>query len=155
MKTAQFWLDAYGESHRDVTNKILHWVCVPLIVLSVVGLLWSLPVPAAFTSISPALTWGTAFMLAAVVYYFIMSLSLGVGMALLSALLLTAIAWLDTLPVPLAAISVGVFVLAWVGQFIGHRIEGKRPSFFEDMQFLMIGPMWLLAAVYRRLGIPI
>ena len=42
-----------------------------------------------------------------------------------------------------------VFVLAWIGQFIGHLIEGKRPSFFKDLQFLLIGPAWLMAFVYR------
>jgi uncharacterized membrane protein YGL010W len=49
--------------------------------------------------------------------------------------------------------SLVIFVAAWIGQFIGHAIEGKRPSFFKDLQFLLIGPLWLLAAAYRRLGL--
>ena len=46
-----------------------------------------------------------------------------------------------------------IFVLAWIGQFIGHKIEGEKPSFFEDLQFLLIGPDWLLGAIYQKLGI--
>ena len=64
-----------------------------------------------------------------------------------------ALFWLDSLPAPLWTVCAGIFVLAWIGQFIGHMVEGKRPSFFQDMQFLMIGPMWLLSFVYRRMGI--
>ena len=44
-------------------------------------------------------------------------------------------------------------MLAWIGQFIGHKIEGEKPSFFEDLQFLLIGPAWLLGAIYQKLGI--
>ncbi len=154
MRTADEWLGEYGESHQDASNKLLHWICVPLIVLSLIGLLWSLPVPEAFRQISHVLNWGTAFIMAAVVYYFIMSFSLAVGMVLILGLFSVVISWLDSLPPPLWQICVALFVLAWIGQFIGHHIEGKRPSFFRDLQFLMIGPIWLLAFVYRRLGIP-
>ena len=61
--------------------------------------------------------------------------------------------WLDRQPVILWQICLGVFIGAWIGQFIGHLVEGKRPAFFKDLQFLMIGPLWLLASIYRRLGI--
>ena len=74
------WLDEYGESHRDPVNKAIHWVCVPLIALTVIGLLWALPVPRALASISPVMNWGMLFMMASVVYYFILSPSLGLGM---------------------------------------------------------------------------
>ncbi len=56
------------------------------------------------------------------------------------------------LTVPLWSVCAALFVLAWIGQFVGHAIEGKRPSFFKDVQFLLIGPLWLLADLYRRLG---
>ncbi|MGH8496511.1 MAG: DUF962 domain-containing protein [Gammaproteobacteria bacterium] len=153
MRTAEQWLDEYGESHRNATNKLLHWVCVPLIVLSLVGLLWSIPVPQAFEDISPALNWATAFLMAAVVYYFVLSTSLAIGMVPVLAAIVLIVIWLDSLEPPLWLISAAIFAAAWVGQFIGHAIEGKRPSFFKDIQFLMIGPAWLLSALYRRLGI--
>jgi len=53
----------------------------------------------------------------------------------------------------LALVSLGIFVIAWIGQFIGHKIEGKKPSFLEDLQFLLIGPAWLLHFIYKKLGI--
>ena len=154
MKTPDEWFAEYGESHQHPVNKTLHWVCVPLIVLSLVGLLWSLPVPEAFREISPALNWGTTFLMAATVYYFILSFSLAIGMLPFVVLVAVAVGWLDTLAAPLWATSLAIFVTAWAGQFAGHAWEGKKPSFFKDMQFLMIGPVWLLGFIYRRLNIP-
>ncbi len=153
-RSAQAWFDEYSESHRNPTNKLLHWVCVPLILLSVLGLLWALPIPAAFREVSPLLNWGALVALAAVLYYFTLSASLGFGMSLMILAMLAIIYWLDQLPVPLWVSCVTLFVVAWIGQFIGHAVEGKRPSFFKDVQFLMIGPLWLLAHVLRRAGIP-
>ena len=154
MRSADDWFAQYGKSHVNPTNKLIHWICVPAIVISVIGLLWSLPVPEAFRSISPALNWGTAFVMAAVVYYFLMSVSLGLGMVPVVLAMMAIVNWLDGFATPLWIISLAIFVIAWIGQFVGHLIEGKKPSFFEDLQFLMIGPAWLLGFVYRRFGIP-
>ena len=154
MQSIDKWLDDYGESHQNPVNKGFHWVCVPAIVFSLVGLMWSLPVPEVFAETSPIMTWGTLFLMASIVYYFILSATLALGMVAISAGIIYALSALDTLSVPLWQISLVIFVIAWIGQFIGHMVEGKRPSFFEDLQFLMIGPVWLLSSVYRRLGIP-
>jgi uncharacterized membrane protein YGL010W len=154
MRTVQQWFDEYGESHRDPRNKLLHWICVPIIVVSLVGLLWSLPVPALFESISPLLNWGTLLMAAALVYYFAMSWSLAVGMLVFVGAVIAVLAMLERLPVSLWIVCVALFMLAWIGQFIGHHYEGSRPSFFKDIQFLMIGPLWLLSFIYRKLRIP-
>jgi uncharacterized membrane protein YGL010W len=153
MRSIHQWLDEYGESHQNPVNKRIHWVCVPAIVLSVIGLLWSIPVPAAFAEISPALNWAVLVAMVAVVYYFALSVPLALGAAAVLALLLLAAAGLDRLAIPLWVTSVVIFVVAWIGQFIGHHIEGKKPSFFKDLQFLMIGPLWLLAAAYRGAGL--
>lgn len=153
LRSVHEWLDEYGESHQNPTNKLIHWVCVPVIVFSVVGILWSLPVPEAFTRISPAMNWAVLFAMAATVYYFILSMSLAFGMVAVLAAMLTLAHWISLSSLSLLSVSVAVFVLAWIGQFIGHKIEGRKPSFFKDMLFLMIGPAWLLAFVYRRLGI--
>ncbi len=153
MRTADQWLSEYGESHQNQTNKIIHWICVPAIVVSLVGLLWSLPVPAVFKSFYPMLNWGTLFLCAGVVYYFVVSVSLGIGMLLVTVGVYTTVTWLAGFETPLWQLSLLIFVAAWIAQFVGHRIEGKAPSFFKDVQFLMIGPMWLLSFVYRKLGI--
>jgi uncharacterized membrane protein YGL010W len=154
MRTVTDWLTEYGASHQNPANKLLHWICVPPIVLSVMGLLWSVPVPAAFSALSPWLNWASLVAVAAVVYYLVLSPSLALGVLGAFALLLVIVHWLAQLPWPLWLTSILIFVLAWIGLFIGHAIEGKRPSFFKDVQFLLIGPLWLLAAVYRRFSVP-
>jgi len=154
MRTAAQWLDEYGESHRNRANKALHWICVPMIVWSLLGLLWSLPFPGGIRAMHPAANWAGVAVLAALLYYSALSIRLALGVLPLLVAFLWSMGQLDNLPgVPLWSICVFLFVIAWTGQFIGHAIEGKRPSFFKDVQFLMIGPLWLLADVYRRLGI--
>jgi len=154
VKTTEQWLDEYARSHCDGTNRLIHWLCIPAIVVSLVGLLWSLPVPETFRAGSPALNWGTVFLMAAVVYYFIMSISLAVGALPFIVFVVIAVAWLDGFDTPLWVSSVALFVAGWALQFIGHWREGSRPAFFREMQFLMIGPLWLIAGIYRRLNIP-
>jgi uncharacterized membrane protein YGL010W len=153
MRTLSDWLGEYGTSHQNPVNKLLHWICVPLIVLTLCGLFWSLPVPGLFSSISPWLNWATVFTGVALLYYLALSPALAAGMLVSFVLVLLVTQWLSTLPWPLWVTSLAIFVVAWIGQFIGHAVEGKRPSFFKDVQFLMIGPLWLLAAAYRRMGL--
>ena len=154
MRTVSDWLSEYGASHENPVNKLLHWICVPPIVLSLLGLLWAAPVPADFAAVSPWLNWASLTAAAAVAYYLVLSPSLAMGIAIVFVGLLAIVQSLGELPWPLWATSLAIFVLAWVGQFIGHAIEGKRPSFFKDLQFLLIGPLWLLAAAYRRFSVP-
>ena len=153
MRTVEQWFGEYGESHSNPRNELLHIVCVPAIVLTVIGFIWSIPVPAAFSEISPWLNWATIVIALAIAYYFTLSMSLGIGAAISLVILAFLVRFLDTLPWPLWLTSLVIFVVAWIGQFVGHAIEGKRPSFFKDVQFLLIGPIWLLSNLYRRLGI--
>jgi len=154
MRSVNAWLAEYGASHRHPTNKLLHWVCVPPIVLAVLGLLWSLPAPAAFAALSAWLNWATLAALAALLYYLALSPPLAAGVLVAFGVLLLVTRALAQLPWPLWATSLAIFVIAWIGQFVGHRIEGTRPSFFKDLQFLLIGPLWLVAAAYRRFSVP-
>jgi uncharacterized membrane protein YGL010W len=151
MRTVNDWLGEYAVSHQHPTNKLLHWICVPAIVLAVMGLLWAAPVPGAFAALSPWLNWALVVAAATIVYYLALSPPLAVGIALAFAGLLLLTQALTRLPWPLWQTSLAIFVVAWIGQFIGHLVEGRRPSFFKDLQFLLIGPLWLLAAAYRRL----
>ncbi|HRX87808.1 MAG TPA: DUF962 domain-containing protein [Steroidobacteraceae bacterium] len=153
MRTVQQWLDEYGASHQHPTNKRLHWLCVPPIVLTVIGFLWALPVPAAARTAGSWLNWGTLAIVLSVAYYSWLSPRLAMGATVALVALAAIVAWLDRLAWPLWGICLGIFVVAWIGQFIGHAIEGKRPSFFKDVQFLLIGPLWLLSFLYRRAGI--
>ena len=158
MKSVQDWLDAYGESHQNPLNKQIHWVCVPLIMWSLLGLIASIEAPTSLKRLAGfELDYAALFLLLVTLYYLRMSMSLALGMGLVSALMWLATHWLAdvsaSLSLSLWHSSLIIFVLAWAGQFIGHKIEGKKPSFFEDLQFLMIGPMWLLATLYRWLGV--
>ena len=148
------WLEEYGESHRNPVNKAIHWICVPVIYFCVIGALASIP-PHELPGIG-RIPWAKLVVGAALFgFYLPRSISLMAGMAVWSYFCL----WLskvlmDHSPWPLWLLCAVFFTLAWVGQFYGHRVEGKKPSFLKDLQFLMIGPAWLMADLYRRLGIP-
>jgi len=150
MRTVAMWFAEYDASHRHPTNKLLHFICVPAIVLAVLGLLASIPVPGrAGIWLNPA----SVVALAVLLYYLMLSPQLALGMLLAFAGLGLLVRALAALPWPLWLSAGVVFVVAWAGQFIGHAIEGKRPSFFKDLQFLLIGPLWVMADLYRRLGL--
>jgi uncharacterized membrane protein YGL010W len=153
MRTAEQWFTEYAESHQHRYNKLLHWLCVPVIVFAVIGLLWSLPTPAALRAVSPLLNWGVLVVVAGLAYYLMVSPRLALGMLLPLLVVLWLLRQLDALATPLWLICSVLFVVAWIGQFIGHAIEGRQPSFFKDVQFLLIGPLWLLGGVYRKLGL--
>ncbi len=136
MKTMNQWFDEYSESHQNKTNKAIHWVCVPTILFSIIGIL------AHFSALLTAL-----LLLLSFVFYARLDLVLAVAMAAL----LVVMAWLIyTLPVGVG-FYIGLFVLAWIGQFYGHKIEGKKPSFFKGLQFLLIGPVWCMDAYLGNL----
>lgn len=151
-RTIHHWLDEYGESHQNATNELIHWICVPTIFFCVVGFLTSIPSPV--LPVVGGHLWVKAALLLTLLFYAMRSVPLFFGMAGWCGFCLWLAHLLDAgAPWPLWAICLVLFILAWVGQFIGHHIEGKKPSFLKDLQFLMIGPAWLMAKLYRRLGI--
>ena len=138
MKAIDQWFDEYGESHRNPFNKLTHWICVPLITFSVLGMLWAIHpwVPMAVVA-------------AALVFYALLSWQIALAMLVLSLLMLLGLSLMSNV----FWWSLGIFVVAWIGQFVGHHVEGKKPSFFKDVQFLLIGPAWLLGFVFRLFGV--
>lgn len=137
MKTLPTWLSEYAESHQNRTNQIIHKVCVPLIFFTIVGFLRMIPY-----QVGPVGA-GEAIILLLLTWYLLLGakpLLLMTGQFLVAYFLATPI--LD-LPNP-GAVFLAIFILAWIGQFIGHKIEGKKPSFFKDLQFLLIGPLWVV-----------
>jgi uncharacterized membrane protein YGL010W len=151
-------LSEYGESHQNETNKTIHWICVPLIFLSVVGLIASIPsgiVQNFLGEDNPYANWATVVLVLVLIYYVTISIPLAFGMMLFGVLCLFIVRMIaESNIAPLWAVSLVLFVIAWIGQFYGHKVEGKKPSFFKDVQFLLIGPAWLMHFVYRKLGIP-
>ncbi|EGQ8074401.1 Mpo1-like protein [Vibrio vulnificus] len=137
MRSLEQWLDAYGESHQNSTNQKIHTFAVPGIFFSIVALIWSLPLPVL------SLNW--VWVVALPVWWFYYRLSLSVFLMMLGYTLASiALAWsVELLGMPLAEMAVGLFIVLWIFQFVGHKIEGKKPSFFEDLKFLLIGPVWV------------
>lgn len=136
MKTISEWLDEYSDSHQNKTNKLIHWVCVPTIFFSIVGIL------AHFSALLTTLLLVLSF-----IFYARLDLILAVAMATL----MLVMTWLIyVLPVGMG-FYIAIFVLAWIGQFYGHKIEGKKPSFFKDLQFLLIGPIWCMDAYLGKI----
>jgi uncharacterized membrane protein YGL010W len=147
----------YGESHQNPTNKAIHWICVPAIFFSIVGLIASIPpgpVQAVFGEGNPYANWATVVLILVIAYYVTLSISITIGMTLFGLLCIVLIRLIAALGMQVWMVSVVIFVVAWIGQFYGHKIEGKKPSFFKDLQFLLIGPAWLMHFIYRQLGIP-
>lgn len=146
-------LEKYGESHQNGTNKSIHWICVPVIMFSLLGLLYSIPFPGGRSLLG---NWAAVFVAVTLLYYLRLSIPMFLGFLPVVALMLwgnhqlaQAVGSIQNM----VFASLGIFALAWVGQFIGHKIEGKKPSFLEDLQFLLIGPAWLLHFIFRRLGV--
>ena len=147
-------LHTYGESHQNATNKLIHWVCVPSIMFSLLAMLYAIPF---FAERSLWANWAFVLLIAAWIYYARLSLAMFFGFLLIGFAMLYGInalyAAADYNPGKLAFYALIIFVFAWIGQFIGHKIEGKKPSFLQDIQFLLIGPAWLLHFIFKRVGI--
>ena len=139
MRNVDRLLQRYGEYHRNAINKLIHWICVPLIVWSLLGVLWAASPLVAYLAIG-----------AAMAFYLWLSVPLALGMLAVVALMVYP---LTLLGAQALVVSIVVFVAAWIGQFIGHVIEGRKPAFLEDVRSLLVGPVWLLRFVYKRLGI--
>lgn len=150
-------LSEYGESHQNMTNKAIHWICVPLIFFSGVGMMAAIPsgiVQSFLGEGNPYANWATVFLIFVLAYYVTLSIGLSVGMMLFSAFCLFLANTIAGYGISLWLASLIIFVVAWIGQFYGHKVEGKKPSFLKDIQFLLIGPAWLMHFIYKKLGIP-
>ncbi|ERM84460.1 hypothetical protein P872_25220 [Rhodonellum psychrophilum GCM71 = DSM 17998] len=156
MRKIDALLYEYGLSHQNETNKAIHWICVPAIFFSIVGLIFSIPA-GILDSLSPFLhnfaNWATVVLVLVLIYYATLSPPLALGMLLFSAVCLAMANLIDLIsPIPLWTVSLSIFAVAWIFQFYGHKIEGKKPSFLKDIQFLLIGPAWLMHFIYKRFG---
>ena len=153
-KTADQWFAEYGESHQDHTNELIHWICVPAIFFCVLGFVWSIPVPAALAETLPWFNWSLLAIALVFLFYTRLSLVLAVAMLVFMTLCHAALLELEfRAPWAIWKICLALFAVAWIGQFIGHKVEGKKPSFLKDVQFLLIGPAWLMSLAFRKVGL--
>jgi uncharacterized membrane protein YGL010W len=153
MKTIEQWFDEYAVSHQNATNKAIHYVCVPAIYFSIVGLLFSIPNHFIADNLKLNLpiieNWAVFALIFVLLFYFRLSISMAFKILIFSALCLIINFYLAQL-FQLWIISLAIFVLAWIGQFYGHHLEGKKPSFLKDLQFLLIGPAWVLHKLFGK-----
>jgi hypothetical protein len=154
MPDTDSWLTEYGNSHRDVNLPAVYWLSVLILVAATVGMFSLLPIPEEFARISPVLNWATAFLMAAVVYYFIISISLAIGMLPFVFGLTALQIWLADSTLPVDRIVAGLFVASLAGIAVGHYSRGGIKSVLTDIQMMMIAPIWILSRLYRRIGIP-
>ncbi|MGB7842557.1 MAG: Mpo1-like protein [Salinimicrobium sp.] len=151
MRTLDQWFSEYAVSHQNETNKAIHYICVPAIFFSIVGLLMSIP-PYFLTGVFPIYVpflenWAVVVLLPVLIFYMRLSLSMGLKILIFAALCVAG-NYLIGLVAPLWLVSIIIFVISWIGQFYGHKIEGQKPSFLKDIQFLLIGPAWVIKKIF-------
>ncbi len=154
MSDTDHWLETCARNHRELRFKTAYWLGAPLLVVGFVGLLWSLPVPQELTAISPLLNWGSMFLMAAMVYYFIISVPLAIGMLPIVAAVMAAEIWLDMRGNWLKPAAALLTLAGFGGLALGHSGGGGARAVLRDVQLLMIAPLWALSLLYGKLGIP-
>ncbi|MDQ0594653.1 putative membrane protein YGL010W [Chryseobacterium ginsenosidimutans] len=145
----------YSESHRNATNKFIHWICVPLIFWTILGFISLIPSKSiGFIYIGEISYVSLLAMTLVTIFYMRLSFLIGLIMIFVMTLMESFAyginirfkenSWM---------VYLIVFIVTWILQFVGHKIEGKKPSFFKDLQFLLVGPIWLLSFILKKLGI--
>jgi uncharacterized membrane protein YGL010W len=148
MQSVQYWLAEYSKNHQHHVNQRFHFFCIPIIVFAILGVLKSIPVG------NNWLNAANIVAMIALIYYWILSRELAVGVLLFFVVFYTGVLVLESFAGSnLIWIAIMIFITGWVGQFAGHNIEGSRPSFSKDLQFLLIGPLWEISHLYSKLGI--
>ncbi|MGB5246938.1 MAG: hypothetical protein WBM54_06655 [Woeseia sp.] len=154
MSDTDFWLRRYEQNQQGLTLRPLYWLATELLVLGLIGLLWALPVPETLTSISPLLNWGSLFLMAALIYYFIISVPLAIGMLPVIVAIFAIELWLASSERWARPGAAALTIVGVAGLIFAHREHGGLRAVFRDIQLLMIAPLWLLSRLYRKLGIP-
>ena len=140
----QALIDEYAESHQNSTNKKIHYFAVPIIFWAVTAILWVIKLP------EPVYNLSIVVAVLAAIYYLSKDLKIAIQMILFMMLCLLLNQWIESQGWPLLYLAIGLFIFAWILQFYGHKIEGKKPSFFKDLQFLMIGPAWIVSNLFAK-----
>lgn len=153
MKTLEQWFDEYAVSHQNPKNKMIHYICVPSIYFSIIGLLMSIPSQfiANISNLNTPIieNWAVVVLLFVLFFYIRLSAKMAIKIGVFSIICLVLNYYIGQL-LPLWMFSIGVFIIAWIGQFYGHNLEGKKPSFLKDLQFLMIGPAWVVENLFSK-----
>ena len=152
MKSAQEQLSTYKSVHLNRSNLRTHFVGVPLIIWSLVVLMSLVRIPLPFLAEGTTLNLSHAFFAGAMVYYLLLHWKLAIGLFIF---LLPTVYLANQIALYEQAylVAIGVFVIGWVFQFIGHKFEKAKPAFLDDLNQLMIGPFFLMAELYFMIGL--
>ncbi|MBD3584544.1 DUF962 domain-containing protein [Salinimonas sp. HHU 13199] len=151
MRQIEHLLDRYSESHRNKTNILIHAIAVPSIYFVTLGLLYAIPVPQWLAQFD--VSWAHIISIPVLYYYFRLSGPIGAAMTLLTLACFGGIALLENAGISVWQFCLALFIVMWILQFIGHKIEGKKPSFLEDLRFLLVGPAWWWVHWLKRMNI--
>ncbi len=155
MRTLSEFLAEYSKSHRNTLNQVIHMICVPVIFFCSLGLLWAVPVGQWLGLDAGPARWlngATLFALPALIFYAVMSVGSLLAMTIWFAVSLAGIIAIEQSGLSLVTVSASLWLAAWVGQFYGHKVEGAKPSFADDLVFLLIGPLFVMEKLYRGFG---
>lgn len=149
----------YAKSHQNPTNVLIHWFCVPLITFSILGLIWAIPVQFGFLGKMKDYFNIASIVIGVAMYYYLklsptLSYAMLFTVAIFSFFIVQLEYWEQAGGPAFWLVCLIIFIVSWIGQFIGHKIEGKKPSFFDDLRFLLIGPIWLWSKVFKKVNIP-
>ena len=147
------WADRYGALKARGPGNASAWLGIPLLMASLIGLLWSIPVPSVLSEASPAINYATLFIMATFVYYCILSIPLALGGLVLLAAATVPSVWLSEDDITLLPLAAAIFVVAFCWQLLDTWRATGRLQVTANLQYLMLGPIWLLRAAYRRLGL--
>lgn len=154
MRKIDLLLAEYGESHRNAVNKMIHWICVPLIFWTILGFISLIPSKSICFIYIGCISYVSFIVMALItIYYLRLSFLIGLLMIFIMIVMESFAYGVNTRFDQPWIIYLAVFVVTWILQFVGHKIEGKKPSFLKDVQFLLIGPIWLLSFILKKLGI--
>lgn len=150
MNETNKWLIVYGNSHQNVRYPLIFWPAVILFPISLVGTLWSIEMPVTFyISVSPLINWGLMFLLATIIYYFIISIAVAIGMIPLVVCVIAFFLWLESMDYPIISISIGINIVSVYGLYRGRDKNTGFKSLWQDIQMIIIGPLWLLSRLYK------
>lgn len=150
MRTAQEWFNEYSQTHQNPLNQKIHYVCVPAIFWSVAALLSIIPMPA--FGLPDWLNWTTIILIPVLGFYASLGMKYFASMLIVSLITVYSIHGLNLSGTNVGLIGLVIFTIAWIGQFYGHKVEGKKPSFFTDILFLLIGPLWVTEKTLRKIS---
>ncbi len=148
MNKLENYLSEYEQSHQNLANIRIHKFCVPVIMFSLLGILKALPVPSTWPL---WLDWSSFMIIFALGFYAnLKNIKIFLAMLLF---IISQLIILELMRPHFFILCFFLFILAWIFQFIGHKLEGKKPAFLKDIFFLLIGPIWIVKFLADAMGI--